>query len=60
MDHSRQHSLLGDAPESTEPEGEQEEIRYTRGKAGKSRPDDCVTDSGLTGPGAERPAGQPV
>lgn len=47
VDHSLQHSLLGDVPEPTEPEGEQEEIRYTRGKAGKSRPDDCVNDSGL-------------
>ena len=47
VDHSLQHSLLGDALEPVEPEGEQEEIRYTRGKAAKSRPDDCVNDSGL-------------
>jgi len=47
VDHSLQHSLLGDAPEPVEPEGEQEQISYTRGKAGKSRPDDCVNDSGL-------------
>ena len=47
VDHSQQHSLLGDAPEPVKPEGEQEEIRYTRGKAGKPRPDDCVNDSGL-------------
>lgn len=42
VDHSLQHSLLRDAPKSTEPE----ETRYTRGKAGKSHPDDCVNDSG--------------
>jgi len=37
VDHSLQHSLLGDAPEPVEPEGEQEQISYTRGKVGKGK-----------------------
>ena len=42
-----QLSLLGDmVPPLTKPEGETEQITYTRRK-GKQRPDDCVNDSGL-------------
>jgi len=47
VDHPLQHSLLGDLPVPTEPEGEQTEVTYTRGKAPKQRPEDCVNDSGL-------------
>ncbi|MDP5138089.1 IS66 family transposase [Rheinheimera baltica] len=42
-----QLSLLGDmVPPLAKPEGEAEQITYTRRK-GKQRPDDCVNDSGL-------------
>ncbi len=43
-----QLSLLGDdsAP-ITEPEGDNEQITYTRKQNQKQRPDDCVNDSGL-------------
>ncbi|MFN3711931.1 MAG: IS66 family transposase, partial [Alishewanella aestuarii] len=42
-----QLSLLGDmVPPLAKPEGETEQITYTRRK-GKQRPDDCVNDSGL-------------
>lgn len=42
-----QASLLGAPAEPAPAEGEKVRITYTRGKAGKQRPDDCLNDSGL-------------
>jgi transposase len=47
VENPHQPSLLGEAPEAVPAEGEKITVTYERGKAPKTRPDDCVNDSGL-------------
>ncbi len=47
VENPNQLNLLGAAPPTTAPEGEQIIVTYQRGKAPKDRSDDCVNDSGL-------------
>lgn len=44
---AEQLRLWGEVSPSPEPEGETISVSYTRGKAPKHRPDDCVNESGL-------------
>lgn len=47
VENPYQGNLLGEPARETPGEGEKVTITYTRGKAAKQRPDDCVNESGL-------------
>lgn len=47
VDNPYQGNLLGEPASQTPAEGEKVTITYTRGKAAKQRPDDCINESGL-------------